>query len=117
MRISDWSSDVCSSDLAKRDPLESLRLDLACLEEAFGDADCQADQQERPEPEGEQMIAAEKGFSHHCLLRAGSRPCFNVRYVVYFRVLPPSSSVHRLSLSRCVDNRVTTKRGCLSETS
>src|SRR3546814_21072200 len=44
--------------VAKREPLESLRLDLACLEEAFGDADCQADQQERPEPEGEQMIAA-----------------------------------------------------------
>src|SRR3546814_3745402 len=39
MRISDWSSDVCSSDLAQTPPLESvMALDWDQLESAIGDS-------------------------------------------------------------------------------
>src|SRR3546814_17323768 len=36
MRISDWSSDVCSSDLFIRQALETIRHDLAKALQAFG---------------------------------------------------------------------------------
>src|SRR3546814_3292450 len=43
MRISDWSSDVCSSDLAKRGlhgPLRSIVRDAQCLREIPPGRDC-----------------------------------------------------------------------------
>src|SRR3546814_994908 len=41
MRISDWSSDVCSSDLARAAPICRSSPSTACVDEAwaYGDAD------------------------------------------------------------------------------
>src|SRR3546814_12030772 len=48
MRISDWSSDVCSSDLQKR--LKSKSADFADMIAAFARDEMSADRIEIPEP-------------------------------------------------------------------
>src|SRR3546814_4408369 len=39
MRISDWSSDVCSSDLEIKNPLSVIRLNMDLLAEELGESD------------------------------------------------------------------------------
>src|SRR3546814_2456680 len=43
MRISDWSSDVCSSDLAGSDPLDLVRREIERWRNHFADLDAAAE--------------------------------------------------------------------------
>src|SRR3546814_2936082 len=64
MRISDWSSDVCSSDLAQLAAAVALLLAQSRLKRAPGLAQQQHDQQDDRRAHGDQQQQQELGVGH-----------------------------------------------------
>src|SRR3546814_3506894 len=77
MRISDWSSDVCSSDLMKSAvivfPGSSCDRDMAVARrDIYGNAPAMVWHRETALPDGLDLIALPGGFSYGDYLRSGA---------------------------------------------
>src|SRR3546814_13404540 len=106
MRISDWSSDVCSSDLEKHYPgrVSATALqnpDFAAYAQAFGGHGERVESTEQFAPAFERALASGKPAILHCLLDQIGRASCRERVCQYVSI-----SVVAVSLNNKTNNRM-----------